>query len=220
MNWALHYERFIEKAVRRGSKREKGLNQNHHIDPECRGGLKTPENMVYLYHREHLIAHLLLVKIYPDDAKLIFAAFRMSKGKRNGSRKYAWLKEKYSEMQSEKMSGKIRGPLSEEHREKLRKPKSEEALINMSKGQKGKIKGPLTEAHRKKISESEKGKILTKATQEKIAKTLTGISHPEERRKKQSESQKEIKPSEETRKKMKESQKIRRKREKGIKCSE
>jgi rRNA maturation protein Nop10 len=130
MDYGKVYESLIKKAVKRGSKREKGENQHHHIFPKVLGGLKTPENMVFLYHREHFIAHLLLVKIYPGNWGLARAAFMMSKKKNVKSRKYEWLRKEYSKILSEnnvfrdfwKMSavrtGKKRGPQTEEWKKK------------------------------------------------------------------------------------------------------
>ena len=37
--------------------------ENHHIIPKSFGGLRTKENMVKLYAREHFICHLLLIRM-------------------------------------------------------------------------------------------------------------------------------------------------------------
>jgi hypothetical protein len=45
----------------------------HHIIPRCLGGKDISENLVYLSARCHLLAHWLLVRIYPDNYELIHA---------------------------------------------------------------------------------------------------------------------------------------------------
>ena len=114
MNWIMNYEKLVEK---RKIEIPEGYTENHHILPKCLGGLKTPENMVRLTAREHFIAHLLLVKKNPDHAGLVYAAFRMSGNDKFSSRKYAWLREKNSVMQSERMSTRI---ISEKTRGKMK----------------------------------------------------------------------------------------------------
>lgn len=50
--------------------------ENHHILPECMGGLDSKENMVLLTGREHILAHYLLVKFIIDEpgrTKLVHA---------------------------------------------------------------------------------------------------------------------------------------------------
>ena len=93
-----------------------GYTENHHAFPTCQGGPDTPENRVRLTAKEHLIAHLLLVKINPNHFGLLKAATMMSGMKKYGSRKYAWLREKFSASQSERMMGI---PKSKEQRKKF-----------------------------------------------------------------------------------------------------
>lgn len=62
------YESIISNARNRILK-SKQYYENHHIIPECLGGLDTKENLVYLTYREHYICHLLLTKIYDGEAK-------------------------------------------------------------------------------------------------------------------------------------------------------
>ncbi len=42
------------------------------------GGDDSEENLIPLFPEEHLVTHLLLVKIYPNNNKLIYAANMMS----------------------------------------------------------------------------------------------------------------------------------------------
>lgn len=68
----------------------------HHIVPRCMGGTDSTENLVRISARAHYIAHLLLVKMYPGNNKLIYAANMMTwnseNTKRIGNRKYEWLR--------------------------------------------------------------------------------------------------------------------------------
>lgn len=107
MNYITHYDRLIDKARFRTS--IEGYTEIHHILPLSLGGTDDKCNLVKLTAREHFIAHLLLVKIYPLSYSMIKALNMMcctGKGTdRSMNRMYGWLKEKHSNMQSEKMSG-------------------------------------------------------------------------------------------------------------------
>lgn len=69
----------------------------HHVVPRCLGGNNSKENLVALTPEEHFVAHQLLVKIYPQNIKLILAARMMTIGQ-NGKRRnklYGWLKKQF-----------------------------------------------------------------------------------------------------------------------------
>ena len=66
------------------------------------GGKGTEE--VQLIPEEHYVAHLLLVKMHPGNKSLIYAANMMSYT-RKGNKSYGWLRRKYADLMSEKMSG-------------------------------------------------------------------------------------------------------------------
>ncbi len=94
-------------------------------------GSDEDSNLVLLTAEEHYVAHQLLVKIYPQNNKLIYAVNMMSITRSN-NKTYGWLrrkhsetckKRKYSEKTKHKMSefGKRRAPITEKTREKLRK---------------------------------------------------------------------------------------------------
>lgn len=51
-----------------------GYFEIHHIIPRCIGGNNEQDNLVALTAREHIIAHLLLYRIHPDNAGLALAA--------------------------------------------------------------------------------------------------------------------------------------------------
>ena len=50
-----------------------GYVEKHHIIPRCMKGTNERNNLVNLTPREHFLAHWLLVKIHPDNFKLLCA---------------------------------------------------------------------------------------------------------------------------------------------------
>ena len=65
----------------------------HHIKPRCMGGSDEEDNIVALTAREHYLAHLLLIKIYPTNKSLWYAANMMAN--RNG-RTYEFLRRQHA----------------------------------------------------------------------------------------------------------------------------
>ena len=66
------YEALITKALERGLFK-KDLNyytEKHHILPRCMNGEDEINNYVLLTYREHIIAHMLLSKMYPENNML------------------------------------------------------------------------------------------------------------------------------------------------------
>ena len=95
MNYKLHYERLIERSKNR---QQVSPSECHHIIPRCMGGDNSDENLVYLTPEEHYVAHQLLIKIYPHQPKLVYAAMMMRVSSKNQSRNnktYGWIKRKY-----------------------------------------------------------------------------------------------------------------------------
>lgn len=176
MNYRKIYDSLIDK---RRQDRPEGYTENHHIHPTTQGGPDVSENRVRLTASEHLFAHLLLVKIYPEHSGLRWAATAMSGMKKYGSRKYAWLREKFSASQSERMMGI---PKSKEQRKKQSIatkgiPKSEETCQKIRISLKGR---KITEEVLKKRIKI----IVTEETREKLRKIHKGIPKSEEHRNK------------------------------------
>ena len=95
MNYIDHYERLIERAKHRVLE---GYAERHHIVPRCIGGDDSPLNMVRLTAEEHFVAHQLLIRLFPRNAKLAYAAIAMAK-RVTGRRAYGWLRRKQIEAQ-------------------------------------------------------------------------------------------------------------------------
>ena len=113
------------------------------------GGDNKSRNIAILTPEEHYLAHLLLVKIYSTNNKLVFAANMMS-ATRPGNKKYGWLKKKHSKAQKGKKS-------------------SPETKQKMSEAQKGKTPSPET---KQKLSEARKGKKNSPETKQKISEAI------------------------------------------------
>lgn len=99
MNYNKHYTQLINKAKTR---KLLGYKEKHHVIPKCMGGTDSSTNLVILTPEEHYLAHLLLVKMYPDNNSLVYAANNMTvstnKHKRSNNKRYGWLKRKYQEI--------------------------------------------------------------------------------------------------------------------------
>ncbi len=80
MNYKRIYDLIIERAKERLLT---GYYEKHHIIPRCMNGTDDLENIVSLTAKEHYIVHRLLIKIYPENKKLICAFWMMC----NGSKK-------------------------------------------------------------------------------------------------------------------------------------
>ena len=100
----MNYQRLYNSIVRRGQNRIlEGYSEKHHIIPRCIGGTDEATNLVSLTPEEHYLCHLLLVKIHPNNIRLVKAAMFMVSSNNNVKRNnkaYGWLKRQYSEYMS------------------------------------------------------------------------------------------------------------------------
>ena len=100
----MNYQKIYDTLVRRGQNRIlEGYSEKHHIVPRCLGGTDEASNLVSLTPEEHYLCHLLLVKIYPNNIRLVKAAMFMVSSNNNVKRNnkaYGWLKRQYSEYMS------------------------------------------------------------------------------------------------------------------------
>lgn len=92
MDYQKHYNKLIERA---GARVLETYTERHHIVPKCVGGSNARENLVDLTPEEHFVAHQLLVKIYPESKKLVYAANMMCVGRNNKS--YGWIRKRIAE---------------------------------------------------------------------------------------------------------------------------
>jgi len=101
MNYQLIYSNLIERAKNRIIE---DYTESHHIIPRCMNGSDDDSNLVNLTPEEHYLAHQLLIKIYPNNQKLVKAA-QMMIPNRPSNKLYGWLRRKFSEVMSESQSG-------------------------------------------------------------------------------------------------------------------
>ena len=176
MNYQKHYDRLIERANNRVMC---GYSENHHIIPRCIGGSDKIENIVKLTAREHFLAHLLLVKIYPNERKLLFAVRMMSgnpTGKRNTNKTYGWIKERLSQLgHSEETKQKISQSLSGKNNHFYGKTHSGEVKKQHSEKMKGRLSGDKNPFY---------GKKHPKEIQDNITQQNIGRKHSEEAKRK------------------------------------
>jgi hypothetical protein len=161
MNYEKHYTLLIERARNRILE---GYQERHHIVPRCMGGSDDAENIVSLTAEEHYVAHQLLVKMYPTNKGLIFAAHRMSSGKYRNNKLYCWIRTRHAHAISQMNTGKI---LTSQHKAKISK-----SLIGKNLGSKNGMFGvskkgiPLSEEHRQKITSINREQRLNKSFSE------------------------------------------------------
>lgn len=136
MDYQKHYNNLINRSKTRILE---GYCEKHHIIPRCIDGLDIIENICCLTPEEHYIAHLLLIKIYPNEPKLVYAAKMMTIGSENNCRKnklYGWLKRKFINIQSNRIvKQETRNKLSKAHTGKKlsEETKKKLSLINLGK---------------------------------------------------------------------------------------
>jgi hypothetical protein len=180
----MDYQKIYEQIINRAQNRMiDGYKERHHIIPKCMGGANTKENLVKLTAREHFICHWLLIRIYPSSQKLTHSFWMMcaKKSKRHqyytpSSRMYSEAKEMYS-----------KNGLSEDVKQKLRKPKPAGFGEKIRKANLGK---KHTLEHIKSNSQGQlvrinlvghghnKGTKWSKTSKEKFAESRKGINNP------------------------------------------
>lgn len=118
------------------------------------GGDNSKTNLVDLTAEEHFVAHQLLVKIYPDESKLVYAASWMRSRVAN-NKQYGWIRRKFTAAQSQAKLGKPRTM------ESIGKQKATIALRVMDGSWNANRRGrTITVEQRRIISEANKGKEI------------------------------------------------------------
>lgn len=186
-----HYEKLINRAKTRVIE---GYVEKHHIVPKCLGGSNDKSNLVKLTAEEHYVAHQLLVKMLPENKKLIHAAILMTSKscdlKRSKNKSYGWLKKLRNEsLIGHEVSEATRIKISKGHLGRVNGPRSEETKNKISESNKGRI---VSESHRKAVAEANKRRIVSEESKNKRRETMKGFKHTEESKLKMSQSQRNI----------------------------
>lgn len=232
MSW---HKKVYDDIINRGKLR--GLNKNlldyytecHHIIPRCLGGTDEKSNLVLLTAKEHIICHILLTRIFPNNRKLLFSVISFLIGSPNTKEKRG------GNLISVRMASIIREEWGLSQRGIPGHKHTEESKKKISEGNKGKKRSedfkkkmseiaknrpPMSEEARKKSSETHK-KNMTAEKIEHIRKINIGRVPSEEQRKRLSLKTRGMKQSEEHNKNLSKAMKGRKlKDETKIKISE
>ena len=191
----MNYKKIYDQLIEKRKINLVSISEIHHIIPRCLGGTNLPENLIKLSIREHFIAHLLLVKIYPENHKLIYSANMMSNFRKYNSKQYKKLKEEFRKLLSKLHTGRI---VSEETKQKMSASWTEERKLKFSniivseetkqKMSESHLGFKPSEKHKQIISATHKNKILSEETKFKIRESLIGHIQTEESNKKRSNS--------------------------------
>ena len=110
MNYSQIYNSLILRAVAESRNKSTGYFEKHHILPKSLGGTNASKNLVLLTAKEHYIAHILLVEMYPKGTfewqKMVYAASMfLAKSKyhsrtQTSSRFYEQIKKALSELKT------------------------------------------------------------------------------------------------------------------------
>ena len=139
MDYQKVYDKIIAKAISEDRiKSTMVYYEMHHIQPKCLGGDNSKENLILLTAREHFLVHWLLIRIYPHNRKLAHAFWAMCnlKGKSLDNRIIP-----SSRVYMEAKMHRTKLGMSEEQKQKLRKPKKDSS--KMGKYDKHGIKNPF-----------------------------------------------------------------------------
>lgn len=157
----MNYKKIYNQLVIRGQIRQQGKNrkilkneiglvEKHHILPKSMGGNNNKNNCVFFTPEEHLVAHLLLVKIY-NIPELIYAANWMTSRVKN-NKEYGWVKRNFAEIESKIKTGIARSQESVEKQRATILEKYKNGYISPIIGQ------TITKEHKNIISNANKGK--------------------------------------------------------------
>lgn len=179
MNYIKAYNKLIIKAKLESRKKSNGIYyEAHHIKPKSFGGKgdcrnTIHPNIVLLTPKEHYIAHLLLVVIYPNSPAMHKALWNMCNVKKDlrfkpSAKTYCKIRTEYIK----NTKGSNNHFFGKTHSDES-KLKIGQASLN----RKTFLGKKHTEKAKQKIAEHRKGKLLSKETKSKISLSISGGNH-------------------------------------------
>ena len=158
--------------------------EKHHIIPKCMGGKNEEDNYVLFTYREHIIAHHLLHRIFPENHKLALAylgMIYMNPNRKVGKGVYKIVNGKEVPYTTRDLE-EIRKLVAEKNRiEKTGVKYSDEVKRKLSEMRMG---HEVKETTRQKISEARVGMEFTEEHKKNISKTHKGKTLSEDIKKK------------------------------------
>ena len=165
MNYQKHYDALMNRAKNRLLE---GYCETHHIIPRCMGGKNDEDNLVDLTAEEHYIAHQLLVKIYPHNFKLVYAANMMTCSSHvnvRNNKLYGWIRRKMSEANRGNKNPMFGKPSW--NKDKTCSDETKRKISEANRGNKNPMFGKtpwnkgetLSDETKRKMSEASKGQI-------------------------------------------------------------
>lgn len=171
------YIRLIVRCQNMTDEELSGYNEKHHIIPKCLGGSNDKENLVVMPVRYHIVAHMVLTRVYPEIAGLRYSLLLITtEGDKNNQKKRTefglrMFSSRLISIEREEAYAKIKEiGRSEEHKRKLslaaqKRVLSEEHKRKISEGGRGLKRSEET---RRRISEGQRGKVVSEETREKV----------------------------------------------------
>jgi hypothetical protein len=179
MNYKKIYNKLITKAkLENRKKSDIFYYEAHHIKPRSFGGEgdcrnTIHPNIVLLTPKEHYIAHLLLVAIYPNSPAMHKALWNMCNVKKDI--RYTPSAKTYCRIRKEYIKNTIGS--GNHFFGKTHSDESKLKIGQASLNRKTFLGKKHTEETKQKIAECRKGKLLSKETKSKISLSISGGNH-------------------------------------------
>lgn len=174
MNYKKIHDRIITRAK---SRKLTGYLEKHHVVPKCLGGKDIKENIVKLTAKEHYVVHRLLVRVYPEEYKLVYALWAMTLRSKHTKERIKFSSRVY-EQSKLNMSKAVKKRLSE-HNPWRGKKHSEESKKRMSESAKNRnISTEMENQRCDNIRKSMRGKTKSKEHSKNISKSKLGKNNP------------------------------------------
>lgn len=160
---------------------EYNYTEEHHILPNSLGGTREKSNMVELPIRYHVMAHIILKEVYPDNYKVVFSAFMIMFGNEVKG-KDGTIANFRKEIMEKKFSVRTISRIREDF---IEKTKTDKDYLASRSGENCFWYGKhLPDDIKEKISKANKGHKVSEETREKLRQANLGKKHSEESKRK------------------------------------